>query len=341
MYHFHARAKGGPRTGETEKADGHPEEKDLTPSPSPEILRKRRRHRVYYFSGGGFQAPPSGEHWRFLAQLAQDLAGHRSSVTFPGSQRSVDPENDARIELIVVSYPLAPTNPASESLRILQRWLKRLMDDAVRDGETLSLMGDSSGGNIIVSLGFWAAENYKVPEHQGTQSKEDAPPGKPQSQPFPLKSLFSISGPMDLTNSSPDVPEADKLDVVLTAKLTEHVANVWCGHSSKSQGSKHQPTPLSSPEVSPLFQSDAAYERLRDHKIKIHGVYGTHDVLTPSGIDFMEKCRSKGIQGRWLLWHGQMHCFPLAGGGDRLGIREGREARKFVETVLRGDVENA
>ena len=361
MYHMHAQGPDQPKQGRLEReqasegsVDMLPKsaggattqhanlnDKTLTPSNSRGV---NRTHRVYYFSGGGFQSPPSGEHWRFLAQLTQDLAGHRSSVTFPVTQRVGDPESDAKIEMIMVSYPLAPKMPASESLRLLRIWLGRLMDQAVRDGETLSLMGDSSGANVAVSLGFWAVENYRSPTTGQQQHVDSQNEGSGKSQReaqrrhFPLVSVVTISGPMDLTNSSPELAHTDTLDVVLTAKLTLDVANMYCGQNEK-RSSKYVATPLSSPEVSPLFQPDASFRAWRDKGVNIHGVYGTHDVLAPSGMDFLKKCQELGMKGKWLVWEGQMHCFPLAGGGDSLGIREGRDARYFVETVLRGDAE--
>ncbi|KAJ9615573.1 hypothetical protein H2200_001648 [Cladophialophora chaetospira] len=357
MYHLHAfgpdsgKQAGvqkahhdGKQTELAQKSDEHTTHLDGVKNEPRRTTKGRgfeRRHRVYYFCGGGFQGPPSGEHWRFLAQLAQDLAGHRSSVTFPGTERSVDPESDAKIELILVSYPLAPKSPASESLRVLRKWLRRVMDEAVQNEETLGLMGDSSGANIAMSLGFWAVEEYDSSSPAATDAKanlDSKHQRESQRRHFPLTSIISISGPMDLTNSSPEVPYADKLDCVLTADLTMSVANIWCGHD-KNRPPEYASIPLSSPEVSPLFHPDSAFQNLKSRNINIHGVYGTHDVLAPSGIDLMKKCQKLGVKGRWLVWEGQMHCFPLAAGGDWLGIREGREARKFIETVLRGDAE--
>lgn len=350
MYHFHALGPGsgkkngrvlkakveektgiaGKTTGDSDFADG-PQGTTVTDKDKG----PKRKHRVYYFIGGGFQSPPSGEHWRFVTQLAQDLAGHRASVTFPATERSVDPENDARIELILVSYPLAPSSPASETLRVLRVWLKRILDDAVQNEETVGLMGDSSGATMIMSLGFWAVENYPP-------STSTAHEHTPSSRPFPLTSLITISGPMDLTNSSPEIPRVDALDCILTASLTEKVAKTWCGHLSPpsydSSSNKHASTPLSDPSVSPLFNPPAAFQALRDKNVHVHGVYGTHDVLTPSGLEFLAKCQQTGIKGKWLVWEGQMHCFPLAGGGEWLGIREGRDARWFLEQVMRDDV---
>ncbi|KIW87728.1 uncharacterized protein Z519_11702 [Cladophialophora bantiana CBS 173.52] len=88
--------------------------------------RVRRKHRVYYFCGGGFQSPPAPEHWRFLTYLSQDLASHCCSRPPTGSGQHAkglgqDAEPGAEIELVLVSYPLAPYSPASDSLEILRK----------------------------------------------------------------------------------------------------------------------------------------------------------------------------------------------------------------------------
>ncbi|OAL29702.1 hypothetical protein AYO20_09086 [Fonsecaea nubica] len=72
----------------------------------------------HYFCGGGLPSPPSSEHWRFVAQLAQDLARRRSSSNplvvgeNDGGKHANDPhkntDTDTEVELVLVSYPLAP-----------------------------------------------------------------------------------------------------------------------------------------------------------------------------------------------------------------------------------------
>ncbi|KIX98955.1 uncharacterized protein Z520_05416 [Fonsecaea multimorphosa CBS 102226] len=322
---------------------------------------RHQHHRVYYFCGGGFQSPPAPEHWRFLAQLTHDLASHHHSNE-PDVDDSHDlhhPDTETEIEPVLVSYPLAPTNPASASLRILRHWLKKVMDEAVEGGETLSLMGDSSGGNVVLSLGFWAAQEYVfTPPSEQQQGQQRAGPPvaddptktnrangtttttTQSTSPFPLRSLISISPPTDLTNSNPDIRKADKLDPVLTAGFTREVAEVWTTgkkHPQKKPSAHHEPLPLADPSVSPLLQPDVAFHALKDRGVNVHGVVGTHDVLAPDAIEFLRKCKGLGVRGRWLVWEGQMHCFPLAGGAPGLGIREGTEAREFLARVLRRD----
>jgi acetyl esterase/lipase len=376
--------------------DGEAAANKLSGKKETKPQQKRQRHRVYYFAGGGFQSLPSGEHWRFLAQLCQDVAG-------PGSRngKSVVGQ-DREIEIILVSYPLGPASPAPDSLPILRKWLARVLDDAVKVGDKVSLMGDSSGGNIALSLGFWAVENYPPggkwelrkekeikeegdaaakkleqrrteptdetettvtdltredrippnskfdPERRGGTidgKKETLTGSNPHPKPdgvSPLTSIVCISPAVDLRNTNPEIPKANKLDPVLTTDLTTRVAQAWTANIvsfTKSRSTPHETEQVSTsdPAVSPLLNSDDAFRALRDRGVAIHGVVGTHDVLAPDALEFMRKCERTGVRGRWLVWEGQMHCFPLAGGGENIGIREGRVGRAFVDGVLMED----
>ena len=46
--------------------------------------------------------------------------------------------------------------------------------------------------------------------------------------------------------------------------------------------------------------------------MKVHSVTGGHDILTSDTILFREKCKTAGIDGEWLEWNKQIHCFPIA-----------------------------
>ncbi|KAL2419998.1 hypothetical protein ABEF95_001761 [Exophiala dermatitidis] len=320
---------------------------------------QHRRHQVYYFAGGGFQAPPSGEHWLFLAQLAKEC-GEDSAI---------------EIGITLVSYPLAPSSPAVDSLPILRKWLSHVLDEARLSGDTVILVGDSSGGNIALSLGFWAVEHYEKDEMNAKSAAD-------KGTTFPLRSVICISPPVDMRNTNPAIPEHDKVDPVLTMGLTERVARGWtAADSSKETSAKkisysdsssssssassatsqrqrrpwassttryadaepqpapYVPFPFSAedPSTSPLLNPESAFRALKERGVSVHGVIGTHDVLAPDALEFLRRCESQGIDGRWLVWEGQMHCFPLAGGYRKLGLREGRLGRQFVLDVLRND----
>ncbi|KAK5361735.1 hypothetical protein LTR20_009315 [Exophiala xenobiotica] len=284
------------------------------------INRRKTPYRVYYFCGGGFQSPPSSEHWLFLTKLAKDLARQGQEAK----------KRHREVVITVVSHPLAPASPAAETLPILRRWLTSTLDDASREGETVTLAGDSSGGNIALSLGLWAVQHYYLPPPTTTTTISTA---------SPLVSVLVICPAVDLRNINPGIAEADRHDPVLTVGLTSQVAQAWTGNvaSKHTKTAPRRLVDLEDPDVSPLLNEDVVFEEVKDQGVSIHGVVGTHDVLAPDALELMRKCERLGVKGKWLVWEGQMHCFPLAGVGDIIGLREGKEGRRWVEEVLRED----
>ena len=203
--------------------------------------------------------------------------------------------------VVVVSYPLAPKSPASESLPILQAWLRAIMTQAIQENRNVTLMGDSAGGNIALSLAFWWAGQ---PEAQQSTS--------------PLKNVLAISPAVDMRNENPDIYKADKNEPILSVTLTGDVAKAWAGSLSRAD-----------PKVSPLL---ADFEQLKSSNVQVHGVVGSHDILAPDAVLFRERCADHKIRGEWLQWEGQMHCFPLA---FAYGLSESKRAVEWMVEVLR------
>lgn len=242
------------------------------------------KHRLFYFAGGGFQGAPSNDHWKFCAEVARRLA--------PSYQMSL------------VSYPLAPTCPAPVSLPMLRRLLHAIVKEAQENQQSVCLMGDSSGGNIALSLGFWWASEMA--------SNHDLPP---------LFSIFAMSPAVDMTNQNPQIQEVDKFDPLLTAKMTDDVAKQWVSTWERDD-----------PHVSPLF---ADFKALKASGVQVHGLIGTHDVLSPDEIKFREALAEAGIRGEWLEWKQQMHCFPLA---FSYPVRESKEGMDWIVKTLAENV---
>ncbi|KAI0599180.1 Alpha/Beta hydrolase protein [Biscogniauxia sp. FL1348] len=266
------------------------------PLPLPPGDGGERTHAIYYFAGGGFQCPPSSEHWKFCAHLASSLAPSRGRIT-------------------LVSYPLAPESPARDTLPFLRRWLACELERAAAEGKgerMVSLVGDSAGANIALSLGLWCAgqlERAKAAGDQGLVKSFTR-----------LRSVLAISPPTDMRNhQNPARPLlADAGDPVLTKALTDDAARAW----STGSGTRD---PYLSPNLADLGH-------VRAGGLRVNGVVGTADVLAPDSLAFLDKCRGAGVQGSWLVWDGQMHCFPLAA---CYGLQEGRQARAWVVDTLR------
>lgn len=215
--------------------------------PAPAPLPPRTR--VLYFAGGGFQRPPSGAHWGFVARLARGLGARDAAVT-------------------LVSAPLAPASPAAAALPVLRRLVAAQLREAVRQGQRVVLMGDSSGGNLALSLGFWWAEHITAPAGTATaggrpgsssgggggggNGSGGAPwsPRRAKSAPAPrlsvietgkpwdgedestrlraaLRDIVVISPAADLRHTNPHVARVDPLDPLLGAAYAKEVAAAW------------------------------------------------------------------------------------------------------------------
>ncbi|KAI8630259.1 Alpha/Beta hydrolase protein [Xylariaceae sp. FL1651] len=249
-------------------------------------------HTIYYFAGGGFQMPPSSEQWKFCAHLASSLAPSK--------------------RVVLISYPLAPNSPAHDSLPILRRWLAQALQRAEAEHGIVSLVGDSAGGNVALSLGLWRADQLAVARRD---AEADAAVSPSRTR---LRSVVAISPPNDMRNRNPAAPLADAQDPVLGKPVTDGAARAWSLGSDKDD-------PYLSPNLADLAN-------LKASGMSVYGVIGTADVLAPDGLIFLEKCKEQGVKGEWLVWEGQMHCFPIAACH---GLKKGKEGREWVERALR------
>ncbi|EMC93887.1 hypothetical protein BAUCODRAFT_74858 [Baudoinia panamericana UAMH 10762] len=243
----------------------------------PVPTEKKGRKRVYWFAGGGWQMPPSSEHWALFEAIARRLP----DTTFSA-----------------VSYPLAPNSAAPVALPELSRFYRRLLQDAEEAGDKVILGGDSAGGNIMLSLTLCAL-------HEDPDS------------PCP-SALMALSPSTDLTRSNPDIEAYAEHDPILTVPFIKSTAKAW-----------RQDMDATDPRVSPLYQDVTPLAR---RGVRVHGLTGGYDMLTPDAIRFREKCTEAGVAGEWLHWEKQMHVFPLLCG---FGLPEGKAGMEWVVDVLK------
>lgn len=274
-------------------------------------------HTIYYFAGGGFQAPASAEHWKLTARLAKDL-----------SPRGV--------RVVMVSYPLAPNSPAKDSLPLLRAWLAQTLYQTAQTSQTMSLMGDSAGGNVVLSLAHWWATHLV---ELSTMAETD--PSQIQAWKH-LIQVMALSPPCDFRDTNPRIEEADTQDPVLAQSVTSGAGDLWCEGWEKSplyNEYAHFP-PKWDPQLSMALHGEESWKAVRESGLVIDGVVGTADRLAPDAMVYMKRCLEHGVRGSWLVWEGQMHCFPLT---VCYGLQEGRDGfewmKKRVEGVLdkRGD----
>jgi acetyl esterase/lipase len=246
------------------------------------------RKRMYYFCGGGWQSPPSSQHWQLCSKLARQM-----------------PETS----ISLVSYPLAPNNPAPKSFPKLLGLYRTLLSNANEANHSVILAGDSAGGNIVLCLVLEAL-------------REDAAAGSltvvgRKRMPHPT-AIMAICPSTDMTRSNPDIDKRKGDDPILTPEFIKGTAKTWTGDWDPSDR-----------RISPI---NADISLLAKAGIQVHGVTGGYDILGPDGIVFRDLCAKHGVAGEWLHWEKQMHCWLLTW---PYGIPEGREAMRWVVDVLK------
>ncbi|CAI6289971.1 unnamed protein product [Periconia digitata] len=275
---------------------------DLVPkTPTPTQTHSRKSH-LYYFCGGGWQSPPSSQHWQLCVRMARDLPAMTVSL---------------------VSYPLAPKNAAPTAFPWLLRFYRAILRAADDMGEKVILAGDSSGANIILCLTLEALREDSLSHPLSSDDPEKANTGEDKqevdltSKPSHPIALLATCPSTDLTRANPSIKKLAPLDPILTPDFVNSTAKAWAGEWDASD-----------PRLSPL---NADISLLAKSGIAVHGITGGHDILSPDGVLLREKCKEVGVRGEWLHWEKQMHCFVLTAG---YGVPEAKEAIDWAMKVL-------
>lgn len=244
--------------------------------------------RIYYFCGGGWQTPPSSQHWGICSRMAQDVPGATVSL---------------------VSYPLAPNNPAPEAFPWLMRFYREVMERAEEVGEKIIFAGDSSGGNIVLSVVLEALR----------EDDEEPASAEMKRKPHPV-AVFAICPSTDLTRNNPDIKKLEKNDPILTYKFVKSTADAWCGDWDPADR-----------RITPI---NANVSLLAKYGVHVHGITAGYDILSPDGVLFRKKLEENGVIGQWLHWEKQMHCFVLT---YPYGLREAKEAIDWAMDLLKAE----
>ncbi len=169
---------------------------DITPVKASRTHGKKRTKRIYYFAGGSWQTPPTGDHFKLLSALVCGL-----------SEPTI---------ITLVSCPLAPKSPAQETFPKLVPLYKAISAAPQFDEEDVCFAGDSSGGNIALALTMYCLSD--------TSSLEAPAP----------HSLLLISPTVDLLHQDPDMERVEKYDPIESLELVRRTANAWAGDWEKS-----------------------------------------------------------------------------------------------------------
>lgn len=243
--------------------------------------------RIYYFAGGGWQSPPSAQHWQLCAKIARQMP-------------------DTAISM--VSIPLAPKNDAPITFPWLMKLYRALLEAAEEEGHTVILAGDSSGGNIVLSLVLEALHEDEEIKAASDHVNKHIPHAA---------AIMAISPSTDLTRSNPKIEELQQFDPFLTPDFIKATAKTWRGEWDATDR-----------RVSPIF---ADVSLLARRGIRVHGITGGYDILAPDSIAFRDRLVKEGVAGEWLEWEKQMHCFPLTW---PYGFHEGRESVGWMIDIM-------
>ncbi|KAK8173293.1 alpha/beta hydrolase fold-domain-containing protein [Phyllosticta citrichinensis] len=249
------------------------------------------KRRIYYIAGGSWKKPPSIEHWQLAAKVASAVPHTAVSV---------------------ISVPLAPRETAPTAFPKLLAMYEQVMIESKERGEYVIWAGDSSGANIVLGL---IGEALRVGR-----------PGPNGTGPRPLlapSALFLICPSVDANRDNPDIAKLERLDPVLKADDSKKFAVAWSGDWS-----------VNDERISPALEGrpgDHVVQLLHERGVKVHGVTAGYDILSPDGIKLRDRLEKEGVQGKWLHWDKQMHCFPLAW---IYGLPESKKGLYWILDVL-------
>ena len=215
------------------------------------ILRsdnKTNPNKIMYFHGGGFISQPIAQHWKMLNTIAGDTGA----------------------EIWVPVYPKIPYHTAAEVYPLLHK-LYAMFANSVGDDGHMILMGDSAGGNMVLSM---AEQLKKLPVRQPSE-------------------LIMISPYLDATLPSPDTEKIDPKDLMLGIYGTHRCGELWAGE-----------TALDDPVISPLNGDINGLGFMTVFT-------GTHDIINPDTHRLLEKAQLLRIPMDLIEVKKMQHVYPL------------------------------
>lgn len=155
--------------------------------------KKGHKKAVLYLPGGGFVLPISGLHWDYLSELSATIEA----------------------DIFVGLYPLAPAFNVDDVLAYITSAVSTIKEMGY---EELTLMGDSSGGNISL-----AAVQLAEVKHQ-------------------IDKVIAICPLVDFSLTNPKIAEVAKKDTIVATPALGDI-RLWYANGR----------PVTSPLISPIF----------------------------------------------------------------------------------------
>jgi acetyl esterase/lipase len=206
-------------------------------------LKNRSKHYILYLHGGAYAAGFTPGHWFLIGALVDKL---KQSVIAP-------------------DYPLSPEHQVEDVFEMLVPAYKNLID---RVGAShVTLMGDSSGGGLVLALSQYFHENNI---QQPTR-------------------LVLLSPWLDVSMENPEILDVDKSDPILNIEGLIDAGKAYAGNLDRHHY-----------KVSPLYGS---LEGLPPITLFI----GNNDILMPDCRKFKEKAETSGHPLNYSEIKGLLH----------------------------------
>lgn len=203
---------------------------------------------ILYIHGGAWTNQPLTYHWRFMDQMAQEL----------------------KAKIIAPIYPKVPHYNHTHSYPVLIRLYEEILK-SVSAPTHVTIMGDSAGGNISLSLAC------QLKTH-----------GLPQP-----KDIILISACVDMGLTHPEIPTYEAKDPMLSAGGMSVITRKWAGEK-----------PLNDPIISPLYADITSIA-------KITHFIGTHEGLYPDAIKLDEMVAYQGGTIETYVYPKMNHVFVI------------------------------
>lgn len=214
---------------------------------SPKYLKPKKI--IFYIHGGGFLLGINMLYRRMVSKIAFEMEA----------------------EIWVVDYPLLPDHAFPHALNTcFQAYV--LLGEKVKENQSLIIMGDSAGGNLVVSCMHLLKES-RIPFPQGVV-------------------LFSPW--LDLTLSGNSLVENTNIDPLIKPSRMPELVDLYLKNK----------VPKNYYLASPLY---GCLENFPPLFIAV----GEHEVLLDDALRFAQKAQSNGIQTTVEIGRQMPHVYPL------------------------------
>lgn len=203
---------------------------------------------ILYIHGGAWTNQPLIFHWRFMDKMAQSL----------------------NAKIIAPVYPKVPNFNYQHTYPKLLNLYKEILG-TIESHKLLTIMGDSAGGNISLSLAQLLKKN-NIPQP---------------------KDIILLSACVDMGLDNPLIPEYEKKDPMLAIGGMEVITRIWAADKN-----------IDDPLISPIYGN---FEGLG----KITHFIGTHEGLYPDAIKLDEKLTEQGIESNTFVYPKMNHVFVV------------------------------